>query len=159
VEWPGNRNNEIGLGDVPTLDEGRCGRQIGRVPLGTAVLHPLDDPLLLTRAEARVVGKSAMLGTGMPGWHPSLLHHLADRLPPAPCVFVARQGKRCDLAPTVADDAVLIEDRGDVLAIGNASRRSRPVQPVDDAARWRRYRTADFLAGEQFRDGLRQVAP
>src|SRR5262249_46622498 len=122
-------------------------RQVGGVAAGRTAGHPVRDELLLLVAQARVVGELAVLRVGVPGRHALLADHLGDRLRPARRLLVAGQRERRDLAGPVADETVLLEDGGDVPAVGDRTLRRRAADAVDAAAGHRRLGLADGFAG------------
>ena len=69
--------------------------------------------------ERHVVGPGADVRVGAPRRHAPRLDHLADRLRPRPRRLVVEQRHRSDVAGPMALDAVGVEDRGDVLAVGH----------------------------------------
>ena len=81
------------------------------------------NEILLLVAEPNVVLEMAVLGVRVPRWHTAVANHLGNCLPPAFDVGIASQRKRSDLRVAMAFNTTSIEDRRDVLRVGNVAMR------------------------------------
>ena len=118
-----------------------AGQRIGAFAARRACFHPVHERLDLFRAQVLGVGEMAHARVGVVGRHPVGADHLADHRREALDHLVAGQLHRPDAAGRVAGHAALLEDRGDVLHIGQlglGAVREGDRRPVARRARRRR---------------------
>ena len=108
-------DHDVGLGNPPALDKRRRRRQIRLIAFGAAVARPGRDQFLFAVGQAGVVQKMAVLGIGMPGRHAAAGDDLDDCFGPGGRLVVGGERERSDLARSMTTDAMLIENRGDLL--------------------------------------------
>src|SRR5262249_54199427 len=110
--------------------------------------------------EAAVVGETAMAGVGVPGRHALFADGLADGLRPGRGIAVSHQFEGTNLSRPVARLAIVLEDAGDLLAVGDGLpfRRLLPRgRPAEGRAKDLGDRLRHRLAGQHVVDGLGQV--
>ena len=145
------------MGIRQPLDKIRRGGQVGFVPFRAAVVHPSGNQMLIAIRQAGVILKMAILGTGKPGRHPAAGHNLGDCFGPAGHLVVRSQCEGSDLAVAMTSDAILIQNRRDVLCEGDRLVGDVAVNAPDEATDRRGRRLADRFAGKQFIDGIGQI--
>ena len=121
-EWLGHFHDEIGRAQLPTGSEfGQC-RQLCRVALGHAGLHPPGKGVdLLLRKAAVAVERHAALGR-MPRWHHAVLRDAHDQPPAFAHVVEVQQRKGPGLAGAMAGSAVVENNGSHVLREGDVRR-------------------------------------
>ena len=159
LDLAGHLQDEVGPGDLPSLDESSRRGQVGRVSFRRAGGDPVADRLFLDGREPGVVGKLSVLGRGVPGRHPTLVDNLGNHARPAGRLAVVGQGERGDLARSVAGDAVRLKDARDLSRIRHGSAIGRLRGPADRAADRRCPRRRDRSPGEDRLEGVDQVVP
>ena len=108
--------HHVGRADLPALREFGQRRNLRRIALARAARHPGRDGVDLRLGKAQVVAKVAVAPVGVPGRHLARRHFLVNRSRPGPCFPERDERHRGHLALPVAADALLVEDRRDVLA-------------------------------------------
>ena len=118
-----------------------------------ALLHPMHQGLDLGLRQMLVVRELSHVRVGVVGRHPAGADHLTDHRGEALDHLVAGEGHRADPALFVAFHAVLLEDRGHVLDVGDrdllVARRE-----VDQAALGHLGGRRDHLAAQEGGNGV-----
>src|SRR5262249_116278 len=115
-----NLKNKVGLADRPAFDEFWRGRQLFRIALFCALSYPGDDGFGRGIGHPAVVGPFANLWISVPGRHFALSHSLSDSFGPGTNIFICQGREWRSFARSMALSTVLVEDRRDVFAEGNA---------------------------------------
>ena len=132
LERLGHREHGVGLADGPPVDERRSRGKVLVVPFRRARIHPRRNRVDLGLREAGVVLEVADRGIGAPRRHLARDDALLDRPRPGPGLFERHQRHRREHGRPVAFDAVLVEDRRDVLGEGDRRRgRASPGAAAD----------------------------
>ncbi len=119
LELLGHREDRVGLADRPALGERRPGRQIAVVAARRARVDPGGNRVDVLLREARIVLEDAVRRVGRPRRHLALHHALLDGARPGTGLFVCHQRHRREHRRPMAADAVVVDNRRDVLGIGH----------------------------------------
>ena len=114
----GNGQHHVGL-DVPAFREYGSRRQILGVSFFGSGSHPGIDGGDLGVGQPRIINEIAHLGVGMPGRHLAIHHRITNRPRPGTGVLISHQRHGSDVVGTMADHAVLEENRGHVPVEGD----------------------------------------
>src|SRR5436190_18943253 len=107
---------QVGLPDLPAVGVRRRRREIGRIAFGRAGGYPFQDGLFVGTAQAPIVDELTIGRISVPGRPRARGHLRRDRSRPRPGVLIGDEHHRADFAGTVTARAVLVKDRGHVLA-------------------------------------------
>jgi hypothetical protein len=113
--------DQIRLAHRPAFREGRDFRQIGAIAFWRTAVDPRGDRGNLGIGQARIVGELADVRVGAPRRHLSRHNLLLDGARPRPGIIVGNERHRRDRAGTMALDAAVVQNRGDVF--GESGRR------------------------------------
>ena len=124
LDGPGSRHlvlhrhleHHVGCADMPALCELGQRRQLRRAAFARAARHPGRDRVDLRLRQAQVVAEFPVTPVGVPRRHLARRHLLVNRTRPGPGLAEGDERHRRHLALPVAGDALLVEDRRDVLA-------------------------------------------
>ena len=126
-------DHQIGLADMPVraVVENTRSRGIGLIALRRAVVHPFGNGRDLFVAERNVVLEflDSDVLVDMPRRHVAGNYLLLDGSRPGPRLLIGEKRHRSDLAGPVAGHAVLLQNRRNILFIGDRIR--------GDRSRWR----------------------
>ncbi len=116
--------NQVGLADQPAValdlaQRGGCG-VCDRCALRHAAPHPGHDRLDLVARHAAVIREVVVGGARVPGRHRLVAHHLGHRLSLLLRVFIGQEREGGLGLRLVAGDAVLPQQRHDVLVVSHA---------------------------------------
>ena len=115
--------DQIGLADVPTVDEFSSGFGILAITLRRAGAGPGSDGSLFGFVQTAIIPEVAEFRIGEPRGHFGGQDRLADGGGPRAHFCVRGERHRRGLALAVTLDTALFEDRRDILVVGQASGR------------------------------------
>src|SRR5262249_10536563 len=130
-----SREDEIGLAEHPVVGEFPGRRGIFLVPLRRAAIDPRGERLDFVVSQTALVVERVLVGRRLPRRYLAISGCSFASLGPRHRLFVGHQAERSDFTWPVANLAVLLQDRGDILVIRDLGRRFHDgVAAADGAA-------------------------
>ncbi len=113
---PRQLHNEIRFPKVPSLSPRRYARQVTRRAFRDPLIHPARDQIDLFLTQPALTQEVSVSRFRQPWRHEAARRHVADLARARPDVLIREQAERGGPVRTMASDAVLENDGGDVFA-------------------------------------------
>ena len=110
--------HQVRCPDAPSLDPCDGLRQIAPIALGRSAVGPSHDGVDVRGAQTHGVREPAVVRIGEPGRHPSIADGVLDLGRTPTRALIGQQRERARFTGPMADLAILLEDRRDVLRVG-----------------------------------------